>query len=140
MTRILDGLDEAARLRPNVAATLLPRGRRGRGASGYRATTFGQLQQRSDVLAAGLTAEGATAGARVALLEGREVASGTTGSTTAKVTSLHGLTYTELLKTVGEDRARTYGQRAIDALGPFPGGRAKAALVEAVEFAIARAY
>ncbi|HZF93491.1 MAG TPA: polyprenyl synthetase family protein [Allosphingosinicella sp.] len=37
-------------------------------------------------------------------------------------------------------RARTYGQRAIDALGPFPGGRAKAALVEAVEFAIARAY
>ena len=68
MTRILDGLDEAARLRPNVAATLLPRGRRGRGASGYRATTFGQLQQRSDVLAAGLTAEGATAGARVALL------------------------------------------------------------------------
>ena len=50
------------------------------------------------------------AGARVALLEGREVASGTTGSTTAKVTSLHGLTYSELLKTVGEDRARTYGQ------------------------------
>jgi octaprenyl-diphosphate synthase len=37
-------------------------------------------------------------------------------------------------------RARTYGQRAIDALGPFPAGRAKAALVEAVEFAIARAY
>jgi octaprenyl-diphosphate synthase len=38
------------------------------------------------------------------------------------------------------DRARTYGQRAIDALGPFPGGKAKAALTEAVEFAIARAY
>jgi octaprenyl-diphosphate synthase len=38
------------------------------------------------------------------------------------------------------DRARTYGQRAIDALGPFPAGKAKAALVEAVEFAIARAY
>jgi octaprenyl-diphosphate synthase len=37
-------------------------------------------------------------------------------------------------------RARTYGQRAIDALGPFPNGRAKAAMVEAVEFAIARAY
>jgi octaprenyl-diphosphate synthase len=37
-------------------------------------------------------------------------------------------------------RARTYGQRAIDALGPFPGGKAKAALTEAVEFAIARAY
>jgi octaprenyl-diphosphate synthase len=38
------------------------------------------------------------------------------------------------------DRARTYGQRAIDALGPFPASKAKAALVEAVEFAIARAY
>ena len=50
------------------------------------------------------------AGVRVAVLEGREVASGTTGSTTAKVTSLQGLAYTELLKTVGEDGARTYGQ------------------------------
>jgi octaprenyl-diphosphate synthase len=37
-------------------------------------------------------------------------------------------------------RARTYGQRAIDALGAFPNGRAKSAMVEAVEFAIARAY
>jgi octaprenyl-diphosphate synthase len=36
--------------------------------------------------------------------------------------------------------ARLYGQRAIDALGPFPGSAAKAALTEAVEFAIARAY
>ena len=38
------------------------------------------------------------------------------------------------------ERARLYGQRAIDALGPFPAGRAKAALVEAVEFAVRRAY
>ena len=37
-------------------------------------------------------------------------------------------------------RARHYGQRAIDALGGIGGGPAKAALVEAVEFAIARAY
>ncbi len=37
-------------------------------------------------------------------------------------------------------RARHYGQRAIDALGPFANGKAKDALVEAVEFAIARAY
>jgi octaprenyl-diphosphate synthase len=37
-------------------------------------------------------------------------------------------------------RARTYGQRAIDALGAFPAGKAKAALTEAVEFAIARTY
>jgi octaprenyl-diphosphate synthase len=38
------------------------------------------------------------------------------------------------------ERARHYGRRAIDALGPFPSSRAKAALVEAVEFAIARTY
>ena len=38
------------------------------------------------------------------------------------------------------ERARHYGQRAIDALGPFPASDAKAALVEAVEFAIHRAY
>jgi octaprenyl-diphosphate synthase len=38
------------------------------------------------------------------------------------------------------DRARLYGRRAIDALGPFPAGKAKAALSEAVEFAVARAY
>jgi octaprenyl-diphosphate synthase len=37
-------------------------------------------------------------------------------------------------------RARHYGQRAIDAIGPFAGGAAKDAMVEAVEFAIARAY
>jgi octaprenyl-diphosphate synthase len=38
------------------------------------------------------------------------------------------------------ERARHYGRRALDALAPFPAGKAKAALVEAVEFAIARAY
>jgi octaprenyl-diphosphate synthase len=52
---------------------------------------------------------------------------------------------TRLLRTSGaiDDTlalARHYGQRAIDALGRFPGGKAKAALTEAVEFAIARAY
>jgi len=38
------------------------------------------------------------------------------------------------------ERARYYGRRAIDALAPFPASRAKAALAEAVEFAVARAY
>ena len=38
------------------------------------------------------------------------------------------------------ERARYYGRRAIDALAPFPAGKAKAALTEAVEFAVARAY
>lgn len=37
-------------------------------------------------------------------------------------------------------RARHYGQRAIDALGPFGTSDAKDAMIEAVEFAIARAY
>jgi octaprenyl-diphosphate synthase len=37
-------------------------------------------------------------------------------------------------------RARHYGQRAIDSIGVFPGGKAKDAMVEAVEFAVARAY
>jgi len=38
------------------------------------------------------------------------------------------------------ERARHYGRRAIDALAPFPAGKARSALTEAVEFAIARAY
>ena len=38
------------------------------------------------------------------------------------------------------ERARHYGRRAIDALAGFPASKAKAALTEAVEFAIARAY
>ena len=38
------------------------------------------------------------------------------------------------------DRARHYGRRAIDALGPFAAGKAKTALTEAVEFAITRAH
>jgi octaprenyl-diphosphate synthase len=37
-------------------------------------------------------------------------------------------------------RARHYGQRAIDAIAGFAPGRAKDAMVEAVEFAVARAY
>ncbi|MET0271154.1 MAG: polyprenyl synthetase family protein, partial [Sphingomonas sp.] len=37
-------------------------------------------------------------------------------------------------------RARHYGQRAIEALAGIGGGKARAALVEAVEFAVARAY
>ncbi|TMJ20297.1 MAG: polyprenyl synthetase family protein [Alphaproteobacteria bacterium] len=50
-----------------------------------------------------------------------------------------------LLRTSGAlddtiERARMFGQRAIDALASFPAGRARSALAEAVEFAIARAY
>jgi octaprenyl-diphosphate synthase len=38
------------------------------------------------------------------------------------------------------EHARHYGRRAVDALAIFPASKAKAALTEAVEFAIARAY
>ncbi len=38
------------------------------------------------------------------------------------------------------ERARTYARRALDTLAPFPAGKAKAALTQAVEFAVARAY
>ncbi|MDQ3481974.1 MAG: polyprenyl synthetase family protein [Pseudomonadota bacterium] len=38
------------------------------------------------------------------------------------------------------ERARHYGRWAVDALAGFPGGKAKSALTQAVEFAIARAY
>ena len=37
-------------------------------------------------------------------------------------------------------RARHYGQRAVDALGGFRPSQARAALTEAVGFAVARAY
>ncbi len=38
------------------------------------------------------------------------------------------------------ERARHYGQRAIDAIGHFPASDAKSSLIEAVQFAISRAY
>ena len=43
-----------------------------------------------------------------------------------------------LSDTIG--RARQYGRRAIDALAKFPSSKVKAALIEAAEFAVARAY
>ena len=38
------------------------------------------------------------------------------------------------------ERARQYARRAIDALAMFPASKAKSALTEAAEFAVARAY
>ena len=38
------------------------------------------------------------------------------------------------------ERARLYGRRAIDALAMFPASKAKSAMVEAAEFAVARLY
>lgn len=48
------------------------------------------------------------AGVRVAVIEAGRVASGATGYTTAKVSSLHGVMYADLLEDTGEDFARQY--------------------------------
>jgi glycine/D-amino acid oxidase-like deaminating enzyme/nitrite reductase/ring-hydroxylating ferredoxin subunit len=52
----------------------------------------------------------ARSGSSVVVLEGRFVGAGATGYTTAKLSSLHGLTYASLERSLGEDAARTYGQ------------------------------
>jgi glycine/D-amino acid oxidase-like deaminating enzyme/nitrite reductase/ring-hydroxylating ferredoxin subunit len=52
----------------------------------------------------------ARSGARVILLEARRIGSGTTGYTTAKVSSLHGLTYSKLESSLGADTARIYAE------------------------------
>jgi glycine/D-amino acid oxidase-like deaminating enzyme/nitrite reductase/ring-hydroxylating ferredoxin subunit len=49
-------------------------------------------------------------GARVALLEARRIGAGATGYTTAKVSSLHGLTYAKLESSIGAEVSRTYGE------------------------------
>ncbi len=62
------------------------------------------------------------AGVRVAVIEAGRVASGVTGYTTAKVTSLHGLVYDHLMKAMGEERARIYAdanQTAIEQVASF---------------------
>ncbi|MBW3615262.1 MAG: FAD-binding oxidoreductase, partial [Actinobacteria bacterium] len=50
------------------------------------------------------------AGATVVVLEAGRLSSGVTGYTTAKVSSLHGLTYAGLVDSFGEDVARMYGE------------------------------
>ena len=77
-----------------------------------------------DVVVAGAGITGLTtalllldSGATVAVVEAGAVAAGTTGSTTAKVTSLHGLTYAQLLAEQGEERARQYADANQAAIG-----------------------
>ena len=67
------------------------------------------------VVGAGITGlsaalELARGGARVVVIEGRFVGAGATGFTTAKLSSLHGLTYDRLERQLGEDAGRAYGQ------------------------------
>ncbi|MFC5731163.1 MULTISPECIES: FAD-dependent oxidoreductase [Nocardioides] len=49
-------------------------------------------------------------GARVLLLEGAQLGAGTTGKTTGKVTSQHGLVYADLLDRHGEETAGRYAE------------------------------
>jgi glycine/D-amino acid oxidase-like deaminating enzyme len=49
-------------------------------------------------------------GLDVAVLEMRRVAAGATGYNTAKLSSLHGLTYAQLANSLGRDSARLYGE------------------------------
>src|SRR3546814_9153260 len=44
-------------------------------------------------------------GARVAVIEADRVGHGTTGHTTGKITSQHGLKYADLLRSAGEEKA-----------------------------------
>ena len=56
------------------------------------------------------------AGVDVVLLEGRRVGSGTTGNTTAKLSSLHGLTYASLADGAGEEVAAAYARANEDGI------------------------
>jgi glycine/D-amino acid oxidase-like deaminating enzyme/nitrite reductase/ring-hydroxylating ferredoxin subunit len=49
-------------------------------------------------------------GMDVVVLEMRRVAAGATGYNTAKLSSLHGLTYTQLASSLGREKARLYGE------------------------------
>lgn len=62
------------------------------------------------------------AGKTVAVIEATQAAAGVSGHTTAKVTSLHQLIYSELLKQVGESKARLYAesnQAAVERVAQF---------------------
>jgi len=58
----------------------------------------------------------ANRGRSVAVIEARELAAGTTGHTTAKITAQHGLIYDRLRRRFGADRARWYGDSQLAAL------------------------
>jgi glycine/D-amino acid oxidase-like deaminating enzyme/nitrite reductase/ring-hydroxylating ferredoxin subunit len=77
----------------------------------------GTLEVDVAIVGAGITGLSAAlslvqAGLTVAVLEAGRIASGTTGYTTAKLSSLHGLTYAEIAESHGRDHARVYGEAA----------------------------
>lgn len=50
------------------------------------------------------------AGKTVAVLEANQISTGTSGHTTAKVTSLHQLIYADLIKEIGQEKAKLYAE------------------------------
>lgn len=85
-------------------------------------STYGQTPGAWEVVGAGvagLTAALALkrAGQTVAVIEAARVGTGVTGHTTGKVTSLHRLAYTELVRRHGTETARAYGQANQAAIG-----------------------
>ncbi|WP_080874421.1 FAD-dependent oxidoreductase [Oceanobacillus timonensis] len=86
---------------------------------------FPKLQESKEtevcIVGAGLT--GITAayllskkGMKVILLEANQVLSGVTGNTSAKVTAQHGMIYSELIDTFGEEKAKQYYQANRDGM------------------------
>lgn len=62
------------------------------------------------------------AGKTVAVIESRQISTGVSGHTTAKITSLHQLIYADLIKQIGEQNARLYAesnQAAIELVATF---------------------
>lgn len=59
------------------------------------------------------------AGKKVLVLEAKGIASGQTEGTTAKITSQHGLKYSQLIKSVGAKKARMYARANEDAIGEY---------------------
>ena len=57
------------------------------------------------------------AGFTVAVLEARRIVQGVTGNTTAKLTAQHNLHYARMIRSFGEDHARTYAQANQQAIG-----------------------
>lgn len=58
-------------------------------------------------------------GMNVVVLEARRIASGQTGSTTAKITSQHGMLYADLIKKAGKHRAELYALANEYAIGAY---------------------
>lgn len=58
-------------------------------------------------------------GKRVLIVEAKKIASGQTERTTAKITSQHGLKYTELIRSVGEEKAKLYAMANQQAISQY---------------------